>query len=276
MMEGVDIQSTDESVDTAQAQQDTPEAPQSESDATQSQAEKDAIRELGEGDMSALVALKINGEVKKMPLKEALRYAQINNSGYKALERAAEVEKKAKEAYQKLLDAAKSDPEGLIRILNPQWSLPAKATRTADAKQADGAEVEDLAQAEIRRLEQKLGSVEQVLEQQEIDKERKAIESELDAAVKSYPELDNKIYRDYVKSQYRRALQANMDVSMDDVAFHVAQEMKETRSKEEKERQRKLAEKRKLAPETTVPGAPAKTAKPMTLDDVKRLAGRLG
>lgn len=84
-----------------------------------------APRELGDGDMDAIVRLKINGEEKKMPLREAIKLSQLENASQERLRQAAEERKKIEaerqqtraeiERYKKLEKMLETDVEGFFR-----------------------------------------------------------------------------------------------------------------------------------------------------------------
>jgi len=205
------------------------------------------------------------------------KYAELGRGGRLALQRAHEVEKKATEAYKKLLHHAQSDPYGLLKILNPQFE--GSSQHTAKTATAHGNESEqqgqDPREAEIHQLKSKLGSVEEILERQEIEKEKQAIETELSDSIKKFPELDNKIHRAYIKQQYKQALTQGLDLSIEDVAFYVNQEIKEMESAKLKAQKEKQQQINKKAPVSSVPGKSVGEGGGYSREDVMRMAGRL-
>lgn len=223
---------------------------------------------------------KVNGQEFEWDWETTKRYAQLGRSGQLALERAAQTEKNAKRAYAELVQQAKADPEGLIRIFNPTWQPSNRAAQSmppqgyGQGEQAESAQDFDPKEAMIRELEQKLSSVESRLEKQDLDQERKVIETELENAVKAFPVLDNEIHREYVKAQYARHLKNGLDnITIEDVAFHVSQQVQEMKEKEMKARKARLDDNRRRAPVSSVPGDVGKEAQPSSFDDVRRIAG---
>jgi hypothetical protein len=215
-------------------------------------------------------AVKINGEEMQLTEPELIKYAQLGKAGQRAMEKAASLEKKQKELYGQLVQAAESDPYALYEVLTGKKHPHAS---TAQQPQAQGQELDPRDQ-KIKEYESKLAKIEQRLEQEDIAKEREAVESELTEAVKKYPVLDSPYLKHFVKAEYRKALINGLDYTLEDVAFHVAQDYKAQEAQRVKATQQKLEENKKRAPVITAPGVKGDGKKPMTLDDVKRLAGR--
>lgn len=218
----------------------------------------------------------INGKEREWDWKTTRKYAQLGLAGQQALERAATIEQKAKSTYSRIVELAETDPEGLLRTLNPKFKgLSSRAAQPAKGGQGQGEEQDqDPSAARIAELEERLRTSEDRFEQMDIDAERKAIEGEIDAAAKEYPEIQDKIVRQYVKAQYKSQLQKGLtNVTLEDVAFHVAQEIREKRTQEAKDKQARLKTNRDKAPVNAVPGAGGD--KPMSREDVYKLAGRI-
>lgn len=279
-MEQVDIQSGDVSTDISatETQADTPEALHETPDTTQSQVQpgKEEQAKPYSPFAAGKEKFKVNGQEREWDWETTKKYAQLGYAGQAALEKAHETEKKARKLYSDIMQHAQTDPEGLIRILNPKFQgfSSARAPSAQPGQSQD--QEQDPRDAKIQELEQRYQSVEQILEQQEIQKERQAIQSELDAACKSYPELDNEINREYVKAQYKKILQKGIDgITIEDVAFHAAQKIKEQQAVKVKEQVTRLQENKKKAPVGSAPAGSAGSAKPMTREDVMRLAGKI-
>lgn len=121
-----------------------PEAKLENKDAAQSKEEiKQAIAELGDADLDKLVSIKVNGEVKKVPLKEAIVRAQRAEAGQKALQERAELDQTLK-AIQNLIE---NDPAELFR----------RAGKDPDAFAEE-------------RLQQRLAEMQMTPEQKEVEK----------------------------------------------------------------------------------------------------------
>lgn len=219
--------------------------------------------------------LKVNGEELDLTEPEVLKYAQLGKAGQRAMEKAALLEKKQRETYSQLKEAAEKDVFTLYQILtgkvHPNASLAASQKTTAQG----ASEQFDPKDLQLREYEEKLSRIEQRLEQEDIERERQAVESELSDAVKKYPELDSPYLKSFVKSEYRKALLNGSEHSLEDIAFLVAQDFKRYEQQKSKATQQKLEANRNKAPVIAPASKGSASNKEMTLDDVKRLAGRM-
>jgi hypothetical protein len=217
--------------------------------------------------------LKVNGEELDLTEPEVIKYAQLGKAGQRAMEKAAMVEKKQREMYGQLVKAAETDVFALYEVLTGKKHPYASGVAQQNGQQQNAQEM-DPRDLKLREYEEKLTRIEQKIEGEEIEKERQAIETELSSAVKKYPELDSPYLKHFVKSEYRKALINGLELSLEDVAFYVAQDVKQQAAAKQKATVQKLEENKKRAPVITPPsGGEAK--KPMSLEDVKRLAGRI-
>lgn len=218
---------------------------------------------------------KVNGQEFEWDWEETRKYAQLGKAGQVAMQRASDVEKKARTFYGQLIEAAKTSPEDLIRSLtgDPNWRFhPTKSGQSLDQQDQDI----DPREAKIQELEQRLSRFEKSDEQKAIDSERAAIAQEIAEVETKYPVLKgNKFAITHIKSEYKKALMNGSDLSIDDVAFYVAQELKESQQKQVQEKQKRIEQKRKNAPVSAAPGTPGGERKEMSIDDVKRIAGLL-
>lgn len=216
---------------------------------------------------------KINGEEFEWDWETTKRYAQLGRSGQLAMEKAAQVEAKAKKAYEQILKAAQEDPEGLISILNPRYQPKSKAPQQTEENQEE-ADPRDL---KIRSLEERLQKYESTLEQQEIAQAKAEIESELDSASEKFPIIKDEIYKEYVKNQYRKYLNMGVtDISIEDIAFQVHQKHQENLAAKEAQKKARLEQKRQNAPVHAVSGGSGMTDRKegeSGLEYAKRLAG---
>lgn len=274
-MDSVDMDTNAETdTDTAQDQQPSTADQDTSTDAPANAESTETVpyKPFGKGKEK----FKVNGQELEWDWETTKRYAQIGRSGQMALERAATTEKKARQFYDQLVSQAAKDPDGLIEILTGR-----KVSRAQAQHDADPSSQQDPRDSKISQLEERLAKFEQGTEQAAIEKERLAIQSELDAASKKYPEIDDEITRDYVKAQYAKMLRNAKDpddVTMDDVAFHVAQMIKDNRAKKTQDTKKRLDETRRRSPVSSsgIPAGGEGGHKPMTLEDVKKLAGRMG
>lgn len=217
---------------------------------------------------------KVNGQEEEWDWETTRKHAQLGKTAYLKMQEAAELKKKSEQAYKQLLELAQKDPEGLIKALNPNYT--GSLTQQASAlRQNQDVTEQDPRDLELRKTQDEVSRLSSILEEQQIEAERKAINAELDQAQAKYPVLKgDKFAINYIKSEYRKALQTGIDVTIDDVAFHVSQELQEIRNQRTQQTQKRLEEKRKQAPVNVVSAASESASKPMSLEDVKKLAGR--
>lgn len=213
--------------------------------------------------------LKVYGEEKEYTEPEVLKLAQLGGAGQKAMEKAAAIEKKQREFYGWLRGALEKDPHAVAEVITGK-KFQAQQAQSQEQEQTDPRDMK------VSELESQVSSLMERLEAQDVEKERQLIEKELGDAVSKYPELDNTFLKSYVKQEYRKALQNGLeDLSIDDVAFYVAQQWKETQAKKVQTAQQKFEDTKQKAPVTTKPAQGSGAKKPMSLEDVKKLAGRV-
>ncbi len=264
------VQTTDNLETSAPASQQAPE--QTENVETQSTDANTGTQETATEQAERKYKLKVYGEEKEYSEAEVLKFAQLGSAGQKAMEKAALLEKKQREFYGWLREALAKDPDQVAEIVTGQKRVRQAQAQATEQGQEQTADPRD---AELRQYQDRLQKLEAKLEQDEIEKERQAIESELDAAVKKYPELDNPFLKSYVKQEYRKVLKSGVeDMSMEDVAFYVAQEYRNQQAAKAQTVQKQFDNKKQAAPVMTKPAPSSSPKKQMTLDDVKRLAGR--
>lgn len=75
------------------------------------QPTKAELRELAEGDLDALVTIKVNGQTRKVSVKEALKQAELGVGAQQRMEAAAKDRKEA----QRLAHLAKTDPDKYLQ-----------------------------------------------------------------------------------------------------------------------------------------------------------------
>jgi hypothetical protein len=220
---------------------------------------------------------KVNGKDEEWDFETTKRFAQIGKAGYSAMERASAIEKKAKDTYQQLMTMAEQDPEGLLQMLNPKYQPKARAQHTqgAQAESGNGDEL-DPRDREISALKEELKRIGGRLENNDVETERKAIAQEISDAETKYPVIKgNKFLISYVKSEYAKAIRNGQDVSIDDVAFLVSQEHADFLKEQALNRQKRAEQNRQTAPVGGQSGGGSGKQKPMSREDVMRLAGRI-
>jgi len=220
---------------------------------------------------------KVGGKEFEWDWETTKRYAQIGRNGQLAMEKAANVEKKAAATYQQLLKAAQEDPEGLIAILNPKYqkgqaSAPAQGSATDEIS-------DDPRDLRIKQLEAQVQKFSGYLESQEVEQAKKEIDAEFEEASKKFPILKNEVNKAYVRSEYRRYLNEGItDISIEDLAFSLNQKIQEEKQNESLEKKKRLEEQRKKAPVGSLPGSSGTTDRRENesgIDYAKRLAGRI-
>ncbi len=210
----------------------------------------------------------VNGKEVEWDFDTAKRYAQKGYAGMEAFKQAAEIERKNKELYQQLYSLAQTSPEELVRIFNPQYQSHAK-----QAQAEAGKEVDPFEQKLDMELQKRLAPLQQKIEAYEIAEERKAIQAEMDSAVKAYPILNNKYHQTLLKTEYKAALQRGEQVTIDDVAFYLSRDLQEMRAAETTQKKQAIEQKRKEAPVHVTPQTQSSKPKTMDLEEVKRIAG---
>lgn len=222
---------------------------------------------------------KINGQEEEMDWETAKRYVQFGKAGRQAMDKAAQLEKRHKELHTKLGEFAQRDMEHGTFLLyqaltGKAYNPKARAESVQDPNSPNAPAAVDPRDEKLRLLEEKLSSFEQEREKALIETERKAVESELDEAVKKFPGLDDKFTRSYIKSEYRKALQNGEQLSIEDVAFFVAEEKKAQDAAKAKATTERIADNIKQSPVQT-PAAAAPKVRKGTLEDAMRLGGVL-
>lgn len=258
-----DTVETETTVDTAQETVETPNSTEQDS-ANEAQEIKQAYVPFSKGKEKFVV----NGKEVEWDFETAKRYAQKGYSGMEAFKKAAEVERKNKELYQQLYSLAQDNPEELVRIFNPKYQPHAKS-----AQPEQGGEVDPFEQKLDMELQRRLAPLQQKIEAYEIAEERKAIQSEMEAAVKTYPILNNKYHQTLLKTEYKAALQRGEQVTIDDVAFYLSRDLQEMRAQEQAQTKKTIEQKRKEAPVHVTPQNQGSKPKAMDIEDVKRIAG---
>ncbi len=222
----------------------------------------------------------VNGQEEEWDWDTTKRYAQIGKAGYSNLETAAKMRKEAervqssaRQVYSQLMEYAKRDPEGLIKILNPNF---------AGSNQSAGQEFQDrgLGQ-EFDPRDQKIASLEERLQKWEQDREaqldreeRKAMESEFSQVKEKFPRFKHPASYAYLRDQYKKAIINNLDLSVDDVAQMVDDKLSQYDAQSTQAKVQRYEKNRERSPVSGVSAGIGKKGE-MTLEDVKRLAGRV-
>lgn len=125
------------------------------------------LAELGEQDMEKIVTLKVNGEVMKMPLKEAVKHFQLERVSQDKMREA----RQAKEMAAQLIQLAKNDPDKFFDVTGID------ADTFAESRLARKYELMMMSpeQRELFELKQWKEQQEQMLRQAQEEEERQAL-----------------------------------------------------------------------------------------------------
>lgn len=218
----------------------------------------------------------INGQDEELDWETAKRYVQFGKAGRAAMDKAAKLESSYKKTYAQLAEAAARMENGdfsLYTALTGKQYIP--KTQQGPAKSPNSSEVPERADPrdqELQSIREELNQFKAEREKIAVENERKAVESELDAAVKKFPTLDDKFSRAFVKSEYRKALMNGEDLSLEDVAFFVAEEKKTQDAAKSKATQQRIEQNIHKSP-VIAPHANAPSKKKGTLEDSLKLGG---
>jgi hypothetical protein len=148
------------------------------------------LRELAAADMDAIVTLKINGQVKKVPVKEAIKWAQVNESGYTKFEQAKKMEAQSRE----LARLAQEDPVQFYKMLGKD---PYAIAEDLMVKRIEDLSLTD----EQRKFKEYEAKVKAYEEKEAMEAKRKA-EAEEQASISKYQtELDNEIAKAFMETK---------------------------------------------------------------------------
>lgn len=219
--------------------------------------------------------LKINGQEEELDWETTKRYAQLGKAGQKAMQEKAESERKQKDFFAKLVQGLEQDPAATYEALTgkkPSFSVQRSEQAAAGHETNDPSNPLEL---RLRQTEERLQNLLQQQELASVDQERQLVEKELSDASAKFPELNTPWLKSYVKQQYKSLLQQGVyDMSIDDVAFLVAEDVKSQNANKHKTLVQQVDKNKERAVISAPRGTGQESKKPMTLDDVKRLAGR--
>lgn len=220
----------------------------------------------------------IQGQEVEADWETVKREYQLATVSRKKMEEAASIRKKADEALQHLYRAASEDPIALIRLLNPKFQLPQMGTAEnsvnpeQEAASQNGKRPVD---PKIQELESKLSKYDEYFQRMETQETLKVINQEMDEAVDKFPVLKGKYERELLKLEYRKALDQGLDLSIEDVAFYLARDIEQERNQVKQAEIQKQQENKRKAPVSARPAAASEKKGFESIDDVKRLIGRM-
>ena len=217
----------------------------------------------------------IDGEEVEMDWQEVKKSVQLARSSYRRFEDAKKLESTAQTVLTKMKELAHSNPEGLIRTLNPNWQPGSPAQQGEAQHQAQRPQEEDNPwQRKYEESEQRYKGLEQRFEEMDIAAERATLHKEFASVTTQYPVFEDKAALVYLKSEYAKSLKAGMDVSLEDTAFYVHRELAEQKSRQIQSQKQKVEQRRDRAPVSGRPAAPkAKSGGYEDYDSLRRDLG---
>ena len=217
----------------------------------------------------------IDGEEIEMDWEETKKSVQLARSSYKRFEDAKKLETTAQGVMTRMKELAQTNPEGLIRTLNPNWQ-PGSSAPSATAQHNDQrTQTEDNPwQRKFEESEERYKGLEDRFEEMDMQTERVKLQEEFTATQAKYPIFNDKASMVYLKAEYAKSLRAGMELGLDDVAFYVHQELSESRSKQIQSQKQRVEQRREKAPVSSRPAArSASTGGEESFDSLKRKLG---
>jgi len=212
----------------------------------------------------------IDGEDVEMTWDEVKKSVQLAKASYKRFEEANGIKQSATRFQEQMLQLARTNPEGLLRVLNPNWQGGKPQGTTQDQRTT---EQEQPWQSEIERLASQNNELAQKLEAIELDKERSVLRQEFDTVKTQYPVFKEKLAMNYLQSEYRKALQSGKDLSLDDVAFYINQDLQKSKTAQIQTQQKKLSERRAISPVSNMPSSGEGKKEAGSFDDLRKSLG---
>jgi hypothetical protein len=219
----------------------------------------------------------VDGEDVEMDWEEAKKSIQLAKASYKRFEEANGIRQSAQQSYQKMMELARTNPEGLLRVLNPNWQPGTQSTQRAATQQYDqrATEQEQPWQTELERIKAENEEFRSKFENLELDRERAALQQEFQAIETKYPVFKDKLANNFLKTEYRKALRAGMDVDLETVAFYANQEIQQSKTAQVQNAQKNIQQKRSQAPVSSQPaGGDGKKKGFSSFEELKNYLGK--
>lgn len=150
---------------------------------------KQTSPEFGESDLDRVLTIKVDGEVKKMTLREAQKYASLGNAAYKKMSEAAQLRKEAEAAIHML----KSNPREALSRLGIDPEEFAEMTLAEKIKVASMSD-------EQRKLAEYEARLKKYEEQEMQAEEEKKTQAEREEEARHAAEFDKEITEAFKKS----------------------------------------------------------------------------
>lgn len=147
-----------------------------------------AVRELGDADMDALVTITVDGKAQKVPLRDAVKRAQLEQASQAKMQQAAQIRQQA----QQLIELAQSNPKQFFKLTGRDPVEFAEMTLS-----------EVLAEAEMSPEQKELRDLKSYKEQAErerAEKQKQAEKAEFDRRVAEAQQSYNKEFVEAWKS----------------------------------------------------------------------------
>ncbi len=264
--------------DTAPVEAMDTQAPETQEVAPQNEAPPEVYLPFKEGKEKFLV----NGKEIEADWETVKRDYQLATASRQKMEEAAQIRKSAEGTLKKLLEAASKDPEGLISVLNPRYQRGTLGAAKAATEQDPALQGDPVAQriSEIEQrfneaLEERTKPLMQMFEQMQVQEEKQALTKEYEGVCQKFPVFKNKVEKEYLLNRYRSSLEQELDLSFEDVAYYTFKEIEEARAESLKPTVQKQQENMRKAPVSVRPAAAGEKKGFDSIDDVKRLIGRI-
>lgn len=223
---------------------------------------------------------KVDGQEYEADWDTVTREYQLTKKSRMMMDEAAGIKRKAETALKNLYAAARNSPEEFLRSLNPNWNPQRSQGQAPAGQEASGAQaqgqfdLESLREQIRSELMQDVAPIKQQLEQYELERERQSLDKEFGEVTDKFPVFKGRVEKQFLMSQYRAALEQETNLSLEEVAFIASRELEEERKESMRIKAERAQQLRQKAPVTTRP-AGGEPKKEMTLEDVKRIAGRM-
>ena len=212
----------------------------------------------------------IDGEDVEMTWDEAKKSIQLSKASYKRFEEANGIKQSATRFQEQILQLARTNPEGLVRVLNPNWQGGNPQGTTETQRNEDE---QQPWQGEFQRLSSQNQEMAQKLEAIELDKERSVLKQEFADVQTKYPVFKEKLANNYLQTEYRKALKSGQELSLDDVAFYIDQDLRKSKTAEIQTRQKNLDQKRAISPVSSLPSGGEGKKEAASFDEIRKSLG---
>lgn len=230
-------------------------------------------------------SFKVNGKEVALDWSETKKYAQLGLAKDRAFEKANDLQKKAKSVWTEMVQAAHTDPYGLIEILTGK-KLEAPQTQANVSPQAakpDGTPA-DPRDAQIAELNAHVQKLLKENEESRMERQQNAmkaaineVNTELDSAIQSHGIPNTPWFKNYLRAQYKAHLDANdYETTIDDLANALSLQLKDEVVKKSQAKVDRFEAKKKAAPVFTKgQGGVTKEKEITSFEEVKKLAGMM-